>query len=273
MLVDMAIFGDLANMSTPEVLKLLGTKTGKLHIWPTSQKHYELHLHEGAVYALREDGVGVGDKTALQKSLSELFDLRRGKFDFNPEAFALLAREFSFTRREVLQLLAASEISETDDKSPVTDRATRFKLSGSAHHELPENIQSFLERAFELLVTGCSAAELADALEMPVPLVQLYLMRLRSLGRVTPVRAYAPGYTGYTPVSSAVTKEVETPVTSPRAEVVPASPIVQPPITQPNTAQQPEPYQSTARQVAARQARPKQTFIRRLLSVLPFGGR
>ncbi len=87
MLKVMAIFGGLAKMSTPEVLRLLGNRTGKLYLWPDPQKQFELHLHEGAVYCLKKDGVSVGDKMTLQKRVSELFSVRQGKFDFSPEDY------------------------------------------------------------------------------------------------------------------------------------------------------------------------------------------
>ena len=276
MLDFMAIFGDLANMSTPEVFKMLGTRTGKLYLWPTPQKEFELHLHEGAVYCFREDGISVNDKATLQRSLSRLFDVDQGRFDFSQMTLALLSHELNVTRQEVWQLLAAAELTpETTDKQFSTDKATRFKLSNSRLSgllsDLPENIQTFLQHAHARLATGCSAAELADALDMPVPLVQLYLMRLRSLDKITPVRAYAPGYKGYDagyrpPVAPAPIKETKAPLLSPRAEVTPPVPL------QPS-APQAVTQQPTARQVATQPVRPKQNFVRRLLSVLSFGGR
>ena len=257
---------------------MLGTRTGKLYLRPTPQKEFELHLHEGAVYCFRENGVSVTGEAALQRGLKGLFGMRQGKFDFSQEAFAHLSHELNFTRREVWQLLATAELTpETTDEHFSTDKATRFKLSSPGYSsvgDLPENLQTFLQRAQALLASGGSAAELADALDMHVPLVQLYLMRLRSLGKITPVRAYAPSYKGYSvgysavPLSTAFSEE-STPLQPPQAEVTPTpTPVTQQTVTQQTVSRQP-----TARQVATQPVRPRQNFVRRLISALSFGGR
>ena len=178
--------------------------------------------------ALEKTAFSVTGEAALQRGLKGLFGMRQGKFDFSQEAFAHLSHELNFTRREVWQLLATAELTpETTDEHFSTDKATRFKLSSpgySSVDDLPENLQTFLQRAQALLASGGSAAELADALDMHVPLVQLYLMRLRSLGKITPVRAYAPSYKGYSvgysavPLSTAFS-EKSTPLQPPQAEI------------------------------------------------------
>ena len=259
---------------------MLGTKTGKLYLRPTPQQEFELHLHEGAVYCFRENGVSVTGGAALQRGLKGLLGMRQGKFDFSQEAFARLSHELNFTRREVWQLLAAAELTpETTDEPFSADKATRFKLSSSGYSsvsDLPENLQTFLQRAQALLASGCSAAELADALDMHVPLVQLYLMRLRSLGKIIPVRAYAPGYKGYDlgyhslsmSAAPAEAEEIRAVLPFPQADVTP------PPISlSTQSAQQTVSQRPTARQVATQPVRPKQNFVRRLISALSFGGR
>ena len=258
---------------------MLGTKTGKLYLRPTPQKEFELHLHEGAVYCFRENGVSVTGGAALQRGLKGLLGMRQGKFDFSQEAFARLSHELNFTRREVWQLLATAELTpETTDEPFSADKATRFKLSSPGYSsvgDLPENLQTFLQRAQAPLASGCSAAELADALDMHVPLVQLYLMRLRSLGKIAPVRAYAPGYKGYNPgyhplsmnAAPAEAEEIRAVLPFPQVDVTP------PPISLPAQSAQQTVKQPTARQVATQPARPKQNLVRRLISALSFGGR
>ena len=196
----MAIFGDLVTMSTPDVLKMLGSRTGKLHIWSASRRQYELHLQQGAVCYFREDGVSVKDKLTLQKSLVELFKLRQGEFDFGPTPATVLTHEVHMTRQEVWQLLATTEVEgEAAEVNAVTNKTTRFKLKGGSPTttELPTNLQVFLQRSRTLLAAGCSASELAEVVKLPVSLVQLYFIRLRSLDIIMPVRAYATNYGGY----------------------------------------------------------------------------
>ena len=79
----MAIFGDLAEMPTPEVLRILGSRTGKLHVRPDLKKQFELHLSEGTVLCFKEDGFSVRDPKELRRGLTALLGLRYGGFEFS----------------------------------------------------------------------------------------------------------------------------------------------------------------------------------------------
>lgn len=253
----MAIFGDLADMSTPEVLHMLGPRTGKLLIRPDPKKKYELHLSEGVILCFKDDGFSVRDTSALRLSVTNLLEMRVGGFEFSQTPLNTLEREVNFTQQEIWQI-AASLDTETDTSTTehTPDQATRFKLKTGfdTSLKLPDDLSDFMRRGHDQLFVGCSASELADSLRLPVAQIQVYFQRLRSLGRITPVRAYATNYSSYQP-AHVVVSAVAAP--APRSYSQTTS----------TPARTPTPIRTE------QSAPPKQSFVRRLLAAFSFGAK
>lgn len=261
----MAIFGDLADMPIPEVLRMLGPRTGKLYLRPTPVKQYELHLHEGAIFCFKVAGFSVRDAAQLRRDVADLFRLRRGEFEFKPVPLGGLEREVDLSRQDLLGLTASLDLdadgpdadsSDVKAEAHTPDQETRFRLKpgAPAHLELPDNLRTFLWRAHELLSAGCNASELTAALNLHPSLVKLYLIRLRTLGQITPVRAYAADYGGHS--------------AAPAAAPAPALPPVAEPVT---SAHHPRAVPTQSAHTA--RPTPQKSLIRRLLSALSFGGK
>lgn len=251
----MAIFGDLVDMPTPEVLRMLGPRTGRLYLRPTERKQYELHLHGGSLLCLKVAGFSVRDPAELRRSVAEALRLDRGAFEFEASPPEGLLHEVNLSRREVSEIVAALDLKAESaqaepPKAELPDRETRFKLRPGAATdlELPDNLKTFMARAHAPLSAGCSVGELADALGFHPAVVKLYLTRLRALGKVAPVRAYAADYRGY---------RADVPATPPETAPVPAAP----------------PVRSAPPTAPSNQAPSRKGFFRRLLSALSFGGR
>lgn len=309
----MAIFGDLSDMSTLEVLHMLGPRTGKLLIRPAPDRLYELHLCEGAILSFRDDGLALYDTAALRHSVKTLLELRSGEFEFSQTLLNALHYEVNFARQEIWQIAATLETEAESLNAP--DKATRFKLKGGFNPEiqLPEDLHTFMQNAHDHLFLGSSASDLAEILNLPVTQVQMYFQRLRSLGRITPVRAYAATYATYTPPPPAPEARItalrrqppsqaapntplpaaETPVANPgvrpapdfrptESHTVESQPVDSYPVdsrpgaSRPVTsrpAPEPRPAPATAHPPLPQPERPKRSFIRRLLSVLSLGGK
>jgi hypothetical protein len=251
----MAIFGDLSDMSTPEVLNMLGPRTGKLLIRPAAEKEYELHLREGVIHCLKDNGFSMLDTSALRQRVTDLLGMRSGSFEFSQTLPSALEYEVKFTRNEIWQIAASlTPDSQSVGSEHIPDSATRFRLKNTynADLKLPEDILDFMQKSHDLLFSGCSAGELANALNLPVAQVQIYFQRLRSLDRITPVRAYAANYGSYSPPA---------PAPMPAAAVAPSS------------FARTAPIPAAAKPSTAPAPRPKQNFVRRLLSALSFGGK
>ncbi len=245
---------------------MLSSRTGRLHVRPDLKKQYELHLSEGTVLCFKEDGLSVRDPGELRRGLTALLGLRRGGFEFSQALPTALERHVSVAREAVLELSAALDGGSADAAEGSLDPKTRFRLREGADSglELPDNLRVFLRRAHAQLTVGCSAEELATALGLHPSVVGLYLLRLRSLEQIAPVRAYAANYRGYSQgysaappavaaVASSFTTTTTTTTTITTAASIAAALLVSEP-------------------VAARPA-PQKSLIRRLLSAFSFGGR
>ncbi len=255
----MAIFGDLSDMSAPEVLHMLGARTGKLFINTKAGKKFELHLREGMILSFQDDGFSILDTVSLRRSVKALLEMRAGKFEFSQTSLKALAHEVSFTREEILQIAADLQPQQdTLGSEHIPDQATRFRLKNgfNADVRLPDDLRDFMQRSHDHLFSGCSASELASALRLSVPQVQIYFQRLRSLDRITPVRAYATNYGGYT---SSFSSYSSMPPRAMAMESAPPSSYVRPP-------------SATVKYTPA-PPRPKKGLIQRLLSVFSFGGK
>lgn len=242
---------------------MLGARTGKLFISTRAAKKYEIHLREGMILSLKDDGFSVLDTVALRHRVTDLLGLRAGKFEFSQVPLNQLAHEVSFNRQEIWQIVATLEPSDEGlGTEHIPDQATRFKLKSGFKTEvkLPDDLRDFLQRSHDLLFSGCSATELASALRLSVPQVQIYFQRLRSLDRITPVRAYAANYGSYNAVRMPV------------AAVEATAPSVYSRPTSATTAVKTA-SNSTAKTPVAQATRPKQGLIQRLLSVFSFGGK
>ena len=266
----MAIFGDLADMPTPEVLRMLGSRTGKLLVRPNLKKQFELHLLEGAIFCFKEDGFSVRDPEDLRRGVTSLLRLQHGGFEFNQVPVPSLEHHIDLSRQAVLELSAALDshpVGAADTAEGSLDPKTRFKFKEVAGQdfEVPDNLRVFLRRAHAQLEAGCSAEELAATLTLHPSVVQLYLLRLRSLDKIAPVRAYAANYKGYSAAPAAAT-------------VAPVAPVASGFMTTMTTTM----TTTTATTVAvaaalvsdpAAQPAPQKSLIRRLLSAFSFGGR
>lgn len=185
----MAIFGDLSDMSTPEVLTILGRRTGKLLIDLPGPTRYELHLCEATLWSLQVDGTAHMELPVVFYHLAILNRAREGRFEFVGTTLSALEHQLDLPRQELLARDDGGD--EALEKSAIPDKQTRFRLRPGASQAVPENLQVFLQQSQALLARGSSAEEVAQGLGMSAMRVQIYFQRLRVLGRITPVRAYA----------------------------------------------------------------------------------
>ena len=258
---------------------MLGSRTGKLHVRPDLKKQFELHLSEGTVFCFKEDGLSVRDPGELRRGLTALLGLRYGGFEFSQVLPTELERHISVARQTVLELSAALEVDpgSADETEGSLDPKTRFKFREGADpgFEMPDNLRVFLRRAHAQLEAGSSAEELAAALGLHPSVVGLYLMRLRSLEQIAPVRAYAANYKGYSSgYSSGHSNGYSAAPAAAVASVASAFMTMTTTTitTTTTTAASVAAALLTSEPVAARPA-PQKSLIRRLLSAFSFGGR
>lgn len=270
----MAIFGDLSDMSTPEVLTILGQRTGKLLFDLPGESHYELHLCEATLRSLQVNG------TTLQSELPVVFyhlavlnRAREGRFEFVQTSLGALEYQLNLPRQELLARDDGGD--EALERTSIPDKQTRFRLQPNPNQSVPENLQLFLQQSRELLVRGSSAEEVAQALGMSAMRAQIYFQRLRVLGLLAPVRAYLEAHAGYAPDDLVTDKSEARRLEANGLEASRVEVSVRPGQTLSAT---PLPRPASYRRVITRDSytnttpdKPQRSFVRRLLSALTLG--
>ena len=260
----MAIFGDLADMSTPEILTILGQRTGKLLFKLPEENCYELHLCEATLWSLQLNGTWQSELPAVFYHLSVLNRAREGRFEFINTTFAALEHQLDLPRQELLvrddgssepsatAVVLNDKVSDKFLDNELPDKQTRFRLKPGQSQAVPENLQLFLQQSQALLARGSSAEEVAQALGISAMRAQIYFQRLRVLGQITPVRAYTAAAFAESGGTRAETQGGQRPLAAPT-------------VPRPRQVITRDPYAN------ATPDKPARSLIRRLLSALTLG--
>lgn len=188
----MAIFGNLRDMPFPDLVGMLGRRSGVLELFhlPGKRTAFHLALDRGQVVWVRE-GNHYLDPLEARAAIAHLFALKEGAFEFAsgtpppPPDGKLLG--WPLERLLLSLTTVADEMAAYAPHLP--DPHTRFQAA-SLEVWLEEPLWSFWERAKPLLERGASAEELSAKLGFPQDQVRYYLHKLRLAGKVAPVRAY-----------------------------------------------------------------------------------
>jgi hypothetical protein len=187
----LAIFGDLQDMPLVDLLSMLGRRSGLLDVWDVGGKRnrYILALDRGNLLWMKDEG-GYLDPLKARSTLLELASAGRGAFEFTPIEPPKGSPVLNWPIERVLLSVTTIHDELASYNSLLPDPKTRFQVA-ALEVWLEEPLYSFWERAKPLLQTGASAEDLASRLRLPLDEVRYYLHKLRLVGKVAPVRAYA----------------------------------------------------------------------------------
>ncbi|MEM9558622.1 MAG: DUF4388 domain-containing protein [Acidobacteriota bacterium] len=185
----MAIFGHLQDLPFPEIFNMLGRRTGRLDIQAATDYDLSLHLRDGSLRGLTIGTDVVVDPVQVRDRLASLMDTSSGTFEFHRCAPELLRDDLALPMTQLLLSIA----SVVDEIGAYRERfahpRTRFRAIAAGRMWLDDELYDFFVRAEPILAVGADAQELAAALDVGLEQVQLHLYKLRSIGRIAPVRA------------------------------------------------------------------------------------
>ncbi len=187
----MAIFGSLEELPIPEILSMLGHRSGHLKVWDLpDDKRCDLYIDKGKLKALRINGRRVQEVFEVREEMVSLLSTKNGSFEFDRCAPEALQQGLDASIQQLL-LSAATAIDEIAAyRNNFADPRTRFQMLTTFETWTDQELAHFWQRAEEALLHGTSAIELAEMLDMNLEQVQLILYKLRSLGVVEPVRQF-----------------------------------------------------------------------------------
>jgi len=186
-----AIFGSLEELPIPEVLSMLGQRSGHLKVWDLpDDKRCDLYIDKGRLKALRINGRRVREVFEVREEMVSLISTQNGAFEFDRCSPEVMQQGVDISIQQML-LSAATAIDEIAAyRNNFADPRTRFQMLTTFDTWTDQTLARFWERAEQSLMHGASASELAESLDMNLEQVQLILYKLRSLGIIEPVREF-----------------------------------------------------------------------------------
>lgn len=188
----MAIFGSLKDMPFPDLVGMLGRRSGVLEVFGLQGKRlgYSIALEGGRVVWVRE-GTRVLDPLQARSVLLDLFRSEEGAFEFTPGTPPPPpdGQVLGWPLERLLLTMTTMEDERAQYRPFLPDPKTRFQAV-ALEVWLEEPLWSFWEKAKPLLAQGASAEDLASRLGLSVEETAYYLHKLRLAGKVAPVRAY-----------------------------------------------------------------------------------
>ncbi len=187
----MAIFGTLEEMPLPELLTMLGRRTGKLQLTELPKKqNYQLFLNKATLKAISVDNQILANEMLARQAMVELLSFEQGIFEFKRLPEDQLEQNLNIPIDKLL-LQTTVEIDEMKVQSErLPDAKTRFKRAGQVDIWVDDALYNFWQNCSALLDKGCSAEEIATNLSLNIEVVRYNLYKLRSLGKISPVRVF-----------------------------------------------------------------------------------
>lgn len=182
----MPIVGNLSEFPLPEVLILIGLRTGRLRLLDVPEFGIlDLDLSNGEVQAMH---IGAHRFTETQNMLDKLGTIvqaQRGMFEFSLTQVSLAIRPRSLTIHDLVMKLVCHVDEQTAQQqmAPLSEQRHRLVLPQPEIWIDPELNQFFLD-ARPLLAAGMRLDEIARHLQMETGLVHKKLTHLRLLGLI-----------------------------------------------------------------------------------------
>ena len=187
----MAIFGTLEEMPLPEILTMLGSRTGKLHLSQLPRKQsYDLYLDKTHLKAFHNNGKALVTDLLVREAMLKISSCEQGTFDFERLSPDKLKQNLNIPITKLLLQIATAIDEIRVHRNHFADSRIKFKSVDSVDIGFDNTLYDFWQSSISLLKKGASAKEIAQCLSLDIELVQYNLYKLRSLGKVFPVRAF-----------------------------------------------------------------------------------
>lgn len=260
----MAIFGNLEDLPFPELLTLVGTRTGKLFIYDfIGGRSYEWHLHRATISGLLVNKQALDDVMQVRGCMLSLIEDSTSNFEFYRHDYDELLHYFSLPTEQLVLSTAAAMDELKAYRRHFPNEKTQFKSSGQMDVWLDDQLSAFWEQSRAFLERGCSAELLAQVLRLNLEQVQLNLYKLRAVGKIAPLRLYE--YQTAREPERRHSDSLEAPRLEPQRLEPPR--IEAPPMHAPTPTAAPDQFRAFD---AAPPAKPK-SLVRRMLDALSFG--
>lgn len=182
----MPILGTLSEFPLPEVMLLIGNRTGRLCLYDVPRYgHMEIDITEGRVHMLRLDDRPVDEIGQIVEQLCFVVELAAGMFEFHSEATPTPATRSLMQLEELVMRLVVEVDKTVARRREALSTQAAFVLNLPAPEIwLDPSMDEFLARSKPYLETGIGAGPLAELLGQDEASVRFSLSALCDLGFV-----------------------------------------------------------------------------------------
>jgi len=182
----MPLSGDLVDFPLPEVLLLIGGRTGRLRLSEANEfVPIEIDLSEGHAHGLHIEGKLVTEPPQIVAELSYAIETGNGRFEFTLQPIVSVARDHPLTINElVMQLVLRVDEKLAKHRAVLAPELFYVLVVPTPEIELPDDLGSFFVQSRRLLAGGVRSQDLSEYLGVEEEPVRLHLYHLHQLGLV-----------------------------------------------------------------------------------------
>jgi hypothetical protein len=180
----MPLVGHLAEFPLPEVLLLIGNRTGRLRLYDAPEIiPIEMDLSEGQAHGLHIGDSYVTESSQIVAELSFMVETGEGMFEFCAQPVVSVQREESLPINELVMLLVLHVDEKLARQRALLAPQLFYMLeTPSAETWLEPGLNLFYSQSRQLLSGGVRAEDLAEYLGLEENLVRQNLNQLHQLG-------------------------------------------------------------------------------------------
>ncbi len=185
----MPLIGNLSEFPLPEVMLLIGSRTGQLRLYDAAEFHpMQIDVSQGQAHGLHIEGNFLTDRAEIIAQLSFMVESGEGMFEFSAQPIITVERAEPLAISELVMLLVLHVDEKLARQRALLARQLFYMLE-TMQPDLEGNSQLnlFYLQSRQLLAGGVRAEDLAEYLGLEEELVRASLEGLRQLGVVKPM--------------------------------------------------------------------------------------
>ena len=182
----MPLSGDLAEFPLPEVLLLIGSRTGRLRLCDAPEfVPMEIDLSQGFAHGLHIGDTMLQEQEQIVAELSFAIETGSGRFEFTCQPIVSVPREQPMAINElVMQLVLRVDEKLAKHQAVLAPELFYVLVAPVPASELGDDLRSFFLQSRHLLSGGVRSLDLSEYLGMDDEVTRLHLYHLHQLGLV-----------------------------------------------------------------------------------------
>ncbi len=182
----MPLTGTLVEFPLPEVLLLIGSRTGRLRLCDSDDfVPMEIDVSEGRAHGLHIEGEIMTDPAQIVAELSYVIESGTGVFEFAPHPVVSVNREQPLPINElVMQLVLRVDEKLARHRAVLAPELFYVLATPLPDSELKGDLRRFFRQSRHLLSDGVRSQDLSEYLGIEDEVTRLQLYQLHQLGLV-----------------------------------------------------------------------------------------